>query len=1026
MIDRIRRFFFAPSLGAPLSALRIVIGLKIQHRRLAILSMISIAILTASFWMTSRYPDLDKKSTGAGVDQPSMLSHNPVFQVTESQNFVTQVFLTWLNWCDTNLNGMVFGMLLGAFFLSLFQSLTFSRRQNNFTQALMGLGLGTPLGVCVNCAAPMMVGLLGSSRVTMALAAMLASPVFNIVVVSMSFSLFPAELVVAKLSFNFLLILLVLPLFVKAAPNLDGKAKEISSDTSTSITPQFDGRNPLRQVLKNVFYVFKISLPLMLLAGLLGALVAHSGLLSVFESRSFSVPDVLLASFFGTFLPLPIGVDVIVANSFYQSGSPMWLVAALLFSLGSFSIYSYFLVGKMLSLRLSTYIFAAVMSCAILLSGVSELYLSDDKTEAVQLPQVQQAVALTVVSYDPKNTGPALERIDKGRYEGVEVETYALRERTRDKVKVVSGLSLGIMSYFPSPLIYAEPELGTARPMTNGDFNGDLWQDIVVASENHIDAYANTGGEFKRVPLPQLHERILVLALIDLDNDGDLDLLASSFFSGIFYILNNNEGWGNNNGGWGTSSWIQIPGTQGSIPSAITVADLDQNGLPDLAFAHSHAAHFLIRNKTRPLKSENVILYNHFPEFKVQKNEQWVGESLANLFTDANGDGNTDLIVANDFGMPSYLSTYKSGKLNLLPSKVPVPTTGMGVDSADIDGDQVPEQIVVGSHFMRSDWVGEPRPLTDLCQLWAEDAKSQCLELTRMFVTLEVGNKRNSNLAACDQFQNANRKKICQQVVRLMRHVGRDQMSFCEQRNLVPFLATYCRFIRDVKIGKVASPPLYKSSRSASKNALFNTGKTNGWERDRAAAFKIDETGWAWGSRFADLNNDGWQDLFVVNGFAGVEKEVSYSNLWLENIAGKVFELSEHQKDIEEKLVMNSSCLIFDIDLDGDLDVLTSGALTPFQFMVNSAAGDALLIDLVDSVGIMQAGNAIVKVVTERATYRREVKMGQGYVGFQSQRLHFGLGSGDRIKEVSVTWSDGSKNRINSGVEKNHLMVIRR
>ncbi len=32
-------------------------------------------------------------------------------------------------------------------------------------------------------------------------------------------------------------------------------------------------------------------------------------------------------------------------------------------------------------------------------------------------------------------------------------------------------------------------------------------------------------------------------------------------------------------------------------------------------------------------------------------------------------------------------------------------------------------------------------------------------------------------------------------------------------------------------------------------------------------AWKEGFAGWAWGSKFADLNNDGWEDLYVANGY---------------------------------------------------------------------------------------------------------------------------------------------------------------
>jgi hypothetical protein len=54
--------------------------------------------------------------------------------------------------------------------------------------------------------------------------------------------------------------------------------------------------------------------------------------------------------------------------------------------------------------------------------------------------------------------------------------------------------------------------------------------------------------------------------------------------------------------------------------------------------------------------------------------------------------------------------------------------------------------------------------------------------------------------------------------------------------------------------------------RHARGNSLFQN-KFNGSFRDVSAAAGITMGRWAWGAQFADLNNDGWEDLYVANGF---------------------------------------------------------------------------------------------------------------------------------------------------------------
>jgi hypothetical protein len=54
--------------------------------------------------------------------------------------------------------------------------------------------------------------------------------------------------------------------------------------------------------------------------------------------------------------------------------------------------------------------------------------------------------------------------------------------------------------------------------------------------------------------------------------------------------------------------------------------------------------------------------------------------------------------------------------------------------------------------------------------------------------------------------------------------------------------------------------------RMARGNTLY-LGEPDGGFRDISEETAVTMGRWAWGSRFADINNDGWEDILVVNGF---------------------------------------------------------------------------------------------------------------------------------------------------------------
>jgi len=120
----------------------------------------------------------------------------------------------------------------------------------------------------------------------------------------------------------------------------------------------------LKQYFKNLARLGAATIPLMLLAALLGALVAELIPAPDIPAK-VSLLGIVLVALVGTFLPVPMAFDVAASFVLMVRGVPMPYVATLLCTLGAFSVYPLLILGRTISWRTAVKLFAAVMLLGI-------------------------------------------------------------------------------------------------------------------------------------------------------------------------------------------------------------------------------------------------------------------------------------------------------------------------------------------------------------------------------------------------------------------------------------------------------------------------------------------------------------------------------------------------------------------------------------------------------------------------------------------------------------------------------------
>jgi hypothetical protein len=225
--------------------------------------------------------------------------------------------------------------------------------------------------------------------------------------------------------------------------------------------------------------------------------------------------------------------------------------------------------------------------------------------------------------------------------------------------------------------------------------------------------------------------------------------------------------------------------------------------------------------------------------------------------------------------------------------------------------------------------------------------------------------------------------------------------------------------------------PLFRneSARSPSSRGTF----VEVTQPSGLAASTVKSSGWC--SIVADIDNDGWKDIFTANShvndrigdFEALEFRQANS-LFINDGRGK-FRDATAESGLAGTLAAHRGCAIADFNADGRLDIVVLSLGSAAELWRNDSAPAArwLIVRLAGTKSNRDGIGARVIVsdpVSDRVGNQvRTMTTAMGYASSSHVGLHFGLGSQSGPVRVEVQWPSGTKQAVEN-VEVNQVLDV--